>query len=82
MDMKISVIICTYNGASRLPATLEKLAAQSVPAECPWEVLLIDNASTDDTAAVAKQIAIDFPAPLRVLHEPTPGKAKIGRAHV
>ncbi len=75
MDMKISVIICTYNGASRLPATLEKLAAQTVPAEWPWEVILIDNASTDDTAAVARQIGTNFPVPLRILQEPQPGKA-------
>ena len=73
--MKISVILCTYNGASRLPATLEKLAAQTLPAECLWEVVLIDNASTDDTPVVARQIATNFPVPLRVLHEPQPGKA-------
>ncbi|HQZ69523.1 MAG TPA: glycosyltransferase, partial [Planctomycetaceae bacterium] len=73
--MKISVILCTYNGASRLPATLEKLAAQTLPAECLWEVILIDNASTDDTPVVARQIATNFPVPLRVLHEPQPGKA-------
>ena len=73
--MKISVIICTYNGASRLPATLEKLATQKLPVDCPWEVILVDNASTDDTAVTANRIAVSFPVPLRILHEPTPGKA-------
>ena len=74
LAMRISVILCTYNGAERLPVTLEKLAGQILPQECEWEVLLIDNASIDDTASIAAVTAISFPVPLRVLHEATPGK--------
>lgn len=50
----ISVIICCYNSAKRLPKTLSYLAEQVVPPEVGWEIIIIDNASTDDTTAVAK----------------------------
>lgn len=73
--MKVSVLLCTYNGASRLPATLQTLAAQELSSNFSWELLLIDNASTDQTAVVATNAAATFPAPVRVLHESRPGKA-------
>jgi hypothetical protein len=64
----VKVAICTYNGAARLPATLQHLAAQRVPAHLEWEVLLVDNASNHRSAAVAWQCwADDAPAALRVV---------------
>ncbi len=52
----VSVIICCYNGSSRLPMTLTHLATQRVPKSLKWEVLLIDNASTDGSASIAQKI--------------------------
>ncbi len=70
----ISVAICTHNGAARLPATLQHLAAQQTPPHLEWEVLLIDNASTDDSAAVGLRCwPGDAPAPLRLVREPRLG---------
>lgn len=73
-----TLLICTYNGARRLPETLAHLAAQQVPAGVGWEVLLISNASTDDTLAAAPHLWAELgaPAPLRVFDEPRPGKEK------
>ncbi|RZJ94676.1 MAG: glycosyltransferase [Hymenobacter sp.] len=72
----ITVLICTYNGAAVLPQTLQHLAAQQIPPGLNWEVLLISNASTDDTMTVAPQLwaKLGSPAPMRVLNEPRPGK--------
>ncbi len=71
----ISVILCTYNGAARLPDTLRYLAAQQVPGPVAWEVLLIDNASTDNTPEVGRLAASRHPElPLRMLREGQPGK--------
>jgi len=69
----VSVVVCSHNGASRLPATLAQLADQAAGG-VPWEVLLIDNASTDGSgqAAVASWPR-SAPAPLRVVAEPRPG---------
>lgn len=65
----LSVILCCHNSATRLPTTLEHLCAQSI--EQDWEVLVVNNASTDDTAAVANSFADRLP--LRVVDEPVPG---------
>ncbi|MBX3745400.1 MAG: glycosyltransferase family 2 protein [Verrucomicrobiae bacterium] len=70
----ISVLVCAHNAAARLPATLRHLAAQQTPPGLPWEVLVIDNASTDDTAATARSgWPPGAPARLRVVTEPNPG---------
>ena len=64
----LSVIVCCHNGASRLPITLEHLKLQESPA-APWEVLIIDNASTDGTAELARCCWQNGPAPLYVINE-------------
>lgn len=48
-----SVVICTYNRASLLRFPLESLAAQAVPRDL-FEILVVDNASTDETAKVVE----------------------------
>lgn len=76
----VSLIVCTHNGASRLPTALAHLAAQQVPPTVRWEVLVVDNASIDDTAAAARAAwPAAAPAPLRVLAEPRVG---VGHARV
>src|SRR5687768_534263 len=73
----VSVVICTHNGAARLPAVLSHLAAQQ--AEVPWEVVVVDNASTDDTAQVATRHWQAQAAPLRVVSEPQLGLSNARR---
>jgi glycosyltransferase involved in cell wall biosynthesis len=74
MPLGVSVVICCHNSAERLPKTLAHLSAQKVPVDLPWEVLVVDNASTDATAEVAHQHwPKDARAPLRVAREPQPG---------
>src|SRR6185437_8424396 len=70
----ISVIICCYNSATRLPETLKHLAAQHCP-ELNWELLIIDNASSDATSAEAPALWMQFGStvPMRVIPEPTAG---------
>jgi glycosyltransferase involved in cell wall biosynthesis len=69
----MSLVLCCHNSARRLPETLGHLAAQQVPAGAEWEVVLVDNASTDGTAEAARRIWGDGPAPLRVVEEPRAG---------
>jgi GT2 family glycosyltransferase len=70
----VSLIVCTHNGARRLPPTLAHLAAQRTPPGLGWEVVVVDNASSDDTAAVARAAwQAGAPAPLRVIAEPRVG---------
>ena len=51
----VSIIICCHNGANRLPETIRHIARQRVPAYIPWELLLVDNGCTDDSALVARK---------------------------
>ncbi|RPE05975.1 glycosyltransferase family 2 protein [Chitinophaga lutea] len=77
MEIKVSVIICCYNSAARLPQTLRHLAEQQAPPGFAWEIMVINNASTDNTAQTAEQCWADFgPAgtPLRVIDEPVAGQ--------
>lgn len=74
MTLDLSFIICTYNGARRLPETLSHLALQANLTRYSWEVLVIDNASTDGTSDVACEWLDRFPVSLEVIRENTPGK--------
>ena len=53
MALKISVIVCAHNEARYLSACLHSLLAQS---RLPDEILVINNASTDETRAVALRV--------------------------
>jgi GT2 family glycosyltransferase len=77
----ISVVIPVHNGAGTLPALLDSLAQQSLARE-RFEVIVVDNASTDATAAIAERAAA------RVVAEPHPNRAlarnrgvEVARAH-
>jgi glycosyltransferase involved in cell wall biosynthesis len=70
----VSVVVPSHNGSSRLPTTLAHIAAQAPPPGLAWELVLVDNASTDGTAqAAAAAWPRDAPAPLRVVREPRLG---------
>ncbi|MBE9138803.1 glycosyltransferase [Nodosilinea sp. LEGE 07088] len=69
----ISVIIPTRNRADSLGRTLESLTCQNAP-DAEFEVLVIDNGSTDHTKAVAQAFADKLPlAQLHYIFEPEPG---------
>ena len=69
--MQISVIICTYNRAEILRQTLETFCHLHVEASLPWELLVVDNNSTDDTHACCEEFARKLP--LRYVFEPRQG---------
>ncbi len=64
--MKISIVIPVYNEAAHLAACLEAIAAQSLK---PYEVIVVDNNSTDNSRLVAER----FPF-VRVITEPQQGR--------
>jgi glucosyl-dolichyl phosphate glucuronosyltransferase len=44
-----TVAICTFNRAESLRRTLDSLVAMEVPSDLPWELLIVNNNSTDHT---------------------------------
>jgi glycosyltransferase involved in cell wall biosynthesis len=65
-DPDLSIIIPSYNEELRLPATLERIAAYLAASGRSAEVLVVDDGSTDGTAAVAEYFRIKIPT-LRVV---------------
>ena len=63
--MTVGVIVCAYNEAPMLSACLHSLLAQT---RAPDDILVVNNASTDDTGAVARTVS-----GVRVLDEPVKG---------
>jgi glycosyltransferase involved in cell wall biosynthesis len=53
--LDFTVAIPTYNGAQRLPAVLEQLRSQVDVDGMRWEILVVDNNSKDETAAVVER---------------------------
>ncbi len=56
MGAGISIIICCYNSASRIYETLRHLSLQKTPGDLAWEIVLVDNASTDNTRELASKL--------------------------
>jgi glycosyltransferase involved in cell wall biosynthesis len=72
----LSVIVCCYNSALRLPETLKHLAGQIIPDEIQWELILVNNASTDNTVEVAEKEWGKYHlgrADFHILYEEKPG---------
>lgn len=75
MALGITVVICTYNGSLLLPDTIRHIAQQRVSSHIPWEVIIVDNASTDNTNEVAIQEWKKYsnPTPFTVVKQPNQG---------
>ena len=71
--MDYSVVIATYNRAADLRDTLRSLSG--LRPNGPWEVIVVDNNSTDDTRRVVEDAARDFPVQLRYLFEREQGRS-------
>lgn len=52
----VSVIICTHNNADSLRKTLHAFGQVRLPEELSVELIVVDNASTDETAGVSKEV--------------------------
>jgi glucosyl-dolichyl phosphate glucuronosyltransferase len=71
----VTVLICTWNRSAMLDETLTSVAATHGAGDLKWEVLVVDNNSTDDTRPVVERQARSFPVPLRYAFEPRQGKS-------
>lgn len=69
--MRLTVAICTYNRANMLKECLTSLQHQTAPADT-WNLLIVDNNSTDNTHGTAATFAAAFPS-IRVVRETKQG---------
>ena len=64
----ISVIVPVYNDRDGLTATVHSLLEQEYPAD-RYEILVVDNRSTDGTHAAAQALSAEHPTRVRALAE-------------
>lgn len=69
--MDVSVVMSTYNRAAMLTPALDALVAQAT--EVPYEVIVVDNNSTDHTRRVVHQYVEQHPGTVRYIFEPAQG---------
>lgn len=67
----VSVVVATYNMAQYLPDAIRSALAQHYS---PLEIIVVDDGSTDDTASVMRQFAVDDR--VRYLRQPNGGQAR------
>jgi glucosyl-dolichyl phosphate glucuronosyltransferase len=77
----ISIIICTRNRGDNLAQTLESFKGVAVPAGLGAEILVVDNGSTDHTAAVVRNQSLAN-IPLRCILETSPGQSRARNAGI
>ena len=66
MEPHLSVVVPAFNEAPNLPTLVREIEAAVAPLGEPWELVLVDDGSTDDSRAVLDELAQGHPA-LRVV---------------
>ncbi len=69
----VSIVVCTYNRADMLADALASLCRLQTEDRFRCEIVVVDNASTDDTAEVVAQLEAACPFPLRYVRETKQG---------
>ena len=69
--LRVSVVIPTYNRAAKLRQALRSLAGQSA-ASGTYEVIVVDDGSTDATSTVVEQLRPELPEPMAVRYIAAP----------
>ncbi|WP_137166287.1 glycosyltransferase [Salinimonas lutimaris] len=67
----ISVVICTYNRADALKQCLASF--EQIDYANPWELVVVDNNSSDHTATVIEQARVQYNLPIKMVFEQQQG---------
>jgi GT2 family glycosyltransferase len=74
-EVDISVVVPTYNRSEMLHDAIESLIRQETHQELSFEIVVVDNASTDSTESTVQHFATVSPIPVRYVFEEVPGDA-------
>lgn len=72
-NTSVAVVVATYNGAAYLLAQLESIAQQT---HTPVQIIIVDDASSDDTVRIAHAFAAQHPEVMVVQNETRLGYIK------
>jgi glycosyltransferase involved in cell wall biosynthesis len=67
---KVSVIMPAYNESCRIAANIDETAQTFIEFGCPWELIVFDDGSTDDTYEIACSLREKYPQQLIVKKNP------------
>jgi len=67
---KYSLVMPVYNAARYLPEMLASVAAQTYE---NWELILVDDGSTDESGKICDAFAAEFPEKVSVIHQENQG---------
>jgi glycosyltransferase involved in cell wall biosynthesis len=75
MKKGVSVIVCFYNALDRLTDTLHSLVIQDVKDGVDWEIIAVDNHSTDSSSKIVEDFQEKYQSivSISIIHEPIPG---------
>ncbi|QXD16153.1 glycosyltransferase [Rhodocaloribacter litoris] len=79
MSVPVSILICTRDHLGPLRETMQTVAGLAVPPDLDPELVVVDNGSTDGTAAWARTVRLPN-IPVRVVEAPRPGQARARNA--
>jgi glucosyl-dolichyl phosphate glucuronosyltransferase len=68
-----TVIVCTFNRSQNLPSCLASLAGQDGVEGLDWEILVVDNNSSDDTPETVGRLSRELPVKVRYAKEAQQG---------
>ncbi len=71
----ISVVVPTFNRAEMLGEALQSLIRQDTQGAFSYELVVVDNASTDSTKTIIQRAAQESPVSVRYIYHTTPGDA-------
>ena len=78
LNGKVSVIMPAFNEASRIASSIEETVKTFSRFNCAWELLIMDDGSTDDTFKIAQEFSSKYPS--NIIAKKNPYNLGKGRA--
>ena len=73
MRERVSVVVCTFNRCDSLDDSLKSLQAMTVPENIDWDLVIVDNKSTDGTRSVIEKFSANAEVNVKYVFEPIQG---------
>lgn len=79
---KLSIVIPAFNERHRLPRALDTIRRHVASADVDWEVIVVDDGSTDGTADIVREYAVRWPTVRLIKQDRNRGKGAAVKAGI